>query len=56
MEKIITTKYLMTQKEIEKIIADSSIFQGTYITFNWNTDDRDSFVIITTEEIGHEDK
>ena len=56
MTKIEIIKYIVTQKEVEKIITDSSEFQGTYITFNWNTDDKESFVTITTEGVKQEEK
>ena len=55
MTKIKTVKYLITQKEVEKIITDSSQFKGTYINFNWNMDDKESFVTITTEEVTQEE-
>jgi hypothetical protein len=56
MTKIKTVKYLITQKEVEKIIIDSSQLKGICINFNWNMDDKESFVTITIEEVTQEEK
>jgi hypothetical protein len=55
MEKFTVTKYRLEQREVEDMIRSHNLFAPNHITFNWNTDDNESFVTITTEEVTHED-
>ena len=55
MEKFTVTKYRLEQREVEDMIRNHNLFAPNHINFNWNTDDKDSFVTITTEEVTHED-
>jgi hypothetical protein len=56
METFTITKYNFKQWEIEEIVRNHRPFRGKDITFNWDTDDEDIFLTVTTEEVNLEDK